>query len=329
MSSNNKQQQQDIISATNFNANTDVKYTKPKLNKSQGKSVGILNNSNKALLLSTPVILTWGVKEFVDEQNGKKSYTMALQFPNDEYITEQNTKFLEAMKGFENKLKQDALKYSKEWLNKTKTSAEVVDALFTPMLKYPKDKNTGDFDYIRAPTLNVKIGFWDDKFDCEVYDHEQKQVFPANDGSETNLMSLISKSSNVAVILKCGGLWFANGKFGCTWKLVQAAVKPKYSLKGKCLITMSSDESEKLRGDSGDEEQTQQRPSSSGRNTVEMVDDDDEEQENEDAEAEVVPQKQVAAEVAKVVEEEKTAAVAAVATTATRKVVRRKVAGDV
>ena len=327
MSSNNKQQQ-DIISATNFNANTDVKYTKPKLNKSQVKSVGILNNSNKALLLSTPVILTWGVKEFVDEQNGKKSYNMALQFPNDEYITEQNTKFLEAMKGFENKLKQDALKYSKEWLNKTKTSAEVVDALFTPMLKYPKDKNTGDFDYTRAPTLNVKIGFWDDKFDCEVYDHEQKQVFPANDGSETNLMSLISKSSNVAVILKCGGLWFANGKFGCTWKLVQAAVKPKYSLKGKCLITMSSDESEKLRGDSGDEEQ-QQRPSSSGGNTVEMVDDDDEEQDNEDAEAEVVPQKQVAAEVAKVVEEEKTAAVAAVATTATRKVVRRKVAGDV
>jgi hypothetical protein len=325
MSSNNKQQQ-DIISATNFNANTDVKYTKPKLNKSQGKSVGILNNSNKALLLSTPVILTWGVKEFVDEQTGKKSYTMALQFPNDEYITEQNTKFLEAMKGFETKLKQDALKYSKEWLNKTKTSAEVVDALFTPMLKYPKDKNTGDFDYTRAPTLNVKIGYWDEKFDCEVYDHEQKQVFPANDGSETNLMSLISKSSNVAVILKCGGLWFANGKFGCTWKLVQAAVKPKSSLKGKCLITMSSDDNEKLRGDSADEDQQQQRPSSSG-NTVEMVNDSDDEEENEDAE--VVPQKQVvAAEVAKVVEEEKTAAVAAVATT-TKKVVRRKVAGDV
>ena len=57
MSANNKQQQ-DILSATNFNANNDVKYTKPKINKSGGKSVGILNsNNNKQLLLSTPIIL--------------------------------------------------------------------------------------------------------------------------------------------------------------------------------------------------------------------------------------------------------------------------------
>ena len=315
MSSTNKQQQ-DILSATTFNANNDVKYTKPKINKSGGKSVGILNsNNNKQLLISTPIILTWGVNEFVDEQNGKKSYNMALQFPNDSYATEQNTKFLEAMKGFESKLRQDALKNSKEWLNKTKTSAEVVDALFTPMLKYPKDKNTGEFDYTRAPSLNVKLGYWNDEFDCEVYDHDQKQLFPANDATKTSLMSLIPKSANVAVILKCGGLWFANGKFGCTWKLVQAAVKPRVSFKGKCLITLSSDEVEKLK-EADDSETT---TSSTNDNTesssggIELVNDSDDEAEEK---------QQVVAEVAKVVEEEKK-------TVATKKVVRRKVAGEV
>lgn len=308
---NNKQQ--DILSATTFNANNDVKYTKPKINKSGGKSVGILNsNNNKQLLISTPIILTWGVNEFVDEQNGKKSYNMALQFPNDSYATEQNTKFLEAMKCFESKLRQDALKNSKEWLNKTKTSAEVVDALFTPMLKYPKDKNTGEFDYTRAPSLNVKLGYWNDEFDCEVYDHEQKQLFPANDSTKTSLMALIPKSANVAVVLKCGGLWFANGKFGCTWKLVQAAVKPRVSFKGKCLISLSSDEVEKLK-EGEDSEPASSSANDSESGSVELVNDSDDEAEEK---------QQVVAEVAKVVEEEKK-------TVATKKVVRRKVAGEV
>jgi hypothetical protein len=323
MTSTNKQQ--DILSATTFNANNDVKYTKPKINKSGGKSVGILNShNNKQLLLSTPIILTWGVNEFVDEQNGKKSYNMALQFPNDSYATEQNTKFLEAMKGFETKLKQDALKYSKEWLNKTKTSAEVVDALFTPMLKYPKDKNTGEFDYTRAPSLNVKFGYWNDEFDCEVYDREQKQLFPANDPTKTNLMALIPKSSNVAVILKCGGLWFANGKFGCTWKLVQAVVKQRESYKGKCLINLSGDDVEKLK--EGDENTSSSSSSSSfaehnDGGGIELVNDSDEEDESEKQEE----KQQIVAEVAKVVEE-KTVSVAPVTTT--KKVVRRKVTGD-
>lgn len=319
MSATNNKQQQDIISATTFNANNDVKYTKPKINKSGGKSIGILNaNNNKQLLLSTPIILTWGVNEFVDEQNGKKSYNMSLQFPNDSYATEQNTKFLEAMKGFEAKLKQDALKNSKEWLNKTKTSAEVIDALFTPMLKYPKDKNTGEHDYTRAPSLNVKLGYWNDEFDCEVYDHSQRQLFPANDPSKTNLLSLIPKSANVAVILKCGGLWFANGKFGCTWKLVQAAVRPKESLKGKCLITLSNDEVDKFRDDETSSSSSFSSATSDNESGgVELVNDSDDDEDDK--------QQEVVAEVAKavaIVEEEKKVV-------ATKKVVRRKVAGDV
>ena len=69
--------------------------------------------------------------------------------------------FLDSMKAFEQKIKDDALKNSKEWFGKSKMSAEVLDALFTPMLKYPKDKDTGEADYDRAPTLRVKIPFWE------------------------------------------------------------------------------------------------------------------------------------------------------------------------
>ena len=30
-------------------------------------------------------MLTWGINEYVDEQTGKRTYDMSLQFPKDEY----------------------------------------------------------------------------------------------------------------------------------------------------------------------------------------------------------------------------------------------------
>ena len=51
-----------MISTNDFNPSQDFKYVKAKINKSGGKSVGILNSkTNKALYLTTPLMLTWGV----------------------------------------------------------------------------------------------------------------------------------------------------------------------------------------------------------------------------------------------------------------------------
>ena len=139
------------------------------LNKSTGKSVH----------LSTPLMLTWGVTEWVDEKSGRKSYDMNLQFPREDYSTPNTEKFLENMIAFENKMKQDAVANSKEWLNKTKVSAEVVDALWTPMLRYPKNQETGEPDMDRPPTLRVKLPYYDDEFKCELYNMQQERVFPS------------------------------------------------------------------------------------------------------------------------------------------------------
>ena len=63
-----------IINATALNASNDIKYAKPRANKSGGKSVAILNNeTGKILYISTPLMLTWGVNERVDEDSGRVS----------------------------------------------------------------------------------------------------------------------------------------------------------------------------------------------------------------------------------------------------------------
>ena len=234
-----------IVNGMTFNRG-DYKFAKPKVNKSGGKSINVtLSSANSSLVITTPLMLTWGVNEYVDDSSGRKTYDMSLQFPKEEYATPETTEFLERLKDFENNIKESAIKNSKEWMNKAKLTEEVVDALFHPMLRYPKDPNTGEPDYTRAPTLRIKLGYWDEKFDCEVYDMDYKALFPKED-SDVSPVDLIAKGSNVSTAIRCGGIWFANGKFGVTWRLVQSVVKPKPSLKGRCFIQLSSNEKDKL-----------------------------------------------------------------------------------
>jgi hypothetical protein len=236
-----------IVMSNNFNASTDFIYTKAKLNERGGKSVGIINKSNKkALYLQTPLMLTWGVNVYVDDNTQKKSYDLALQFPNDDYNNPECAAFLKNMQDLEMRIKNDAITNCKEWLNKPKMSPDAVDALWSSMLKYPKDKATEEPDKSRAPSLKVKIPYWEGVFDkdLEVYSESHNLLFPNDDNVTIN--ELIVKGSNVATIIKCGGIWVANGKFGVTWKLFQAVVKPKTSLSGKCHIVLSDKDKEKL-----------------------------------------------------------------------------------
>jgi hypothetical protein len=233
-----------IVSGTAFNVNTDYVYTKPKLNANNGKSIGILNKHNmKSLYVSTPLMLTWGVNEWSDDKTGKKSFDLALQFPSEE--NSECTAFLKNMQELEMRIKSDVITNCKEWLGKPKMSSDAVDALWSPMLKYPKDKASDEFDYSRAPTLKVKIQYWENTFkNVELYNESGTLVFPNDDNS--SISDFIVKGSSVATIIQCGGIWVANGKFGVTWKLFQAVVKPRTTLSGKCHIVLSEKDKEKL-----------------------------------------------------------------------------------
>ena len=233
-----------IVDGTQLNIQS-IKYSAPKANASGGKSINILNKAtHSGLRISTPIMLTWGASDF--ENNGK--YDMSLQFPSEEYKNADTDAFFKNMEALEAKIKADALIYTKEWFGKVHKSADVVDALFTPMLKYPKVKGTKELDMTKPPSLRVKIPLWDGVWKCEIYDEEHKRTFPNADNPSITPLDLLQKGINVACLLQCGGLWFANGNFGITWKLIQAvAQKPRATLSGQCFIKLKTNDKEKLK----------------------------------------------------------------------------------
>lgn len=274
-----------VLNGATFNAASDFKYTAPKANKSGGKSVGIQNTKdNKSLHLSTPLMMTWGCSGYESPVTGKvESYDLSLQFPREQdgNYNEDTRSFLESMKQYEARIKADAIKNSKDWFGKSTMAPAVVDALFTPMLKYPKDKETGEPDYMRTPTLRIKVPYYDNTFRVEIYNLDRDMIFPDANDPELTPVDLIQKTQNVALVIQSGGVWFANGKFGTTWRLVQAVVQPKAAILGTrtCHVLLNSSAVATLKADRDAEEQEVSESNTVGATTVESSDEEEPEQE--------------------------------------------------
>ena len=263
-----------IIDGTTFNTDM-VMYGKAKPNAAGGKSINLLNKNTKTgLRITTPLMLTWGASEYVNPEGvGNDKFEMSLQFPTDEYSNDDCRAFLANIKALEEKIKKDAFENSSEWFGETHEHPSVINALYTPMLKYPKIKGTSKPDLSKMPTMRLKLPKWDGVYKCEVYDEDGEPLFPSKQNLTASPIEFLRKGAHVACIMQCGGMWFTNGKFTITWKLLQAVVqKPKATIQGTCFIKLKDTDKQRLK-DAKEPEETDEMTSGV------VVEDSDEEEE--------------------------------------------------
>lgn len=224
-----------------------IRFTPPKVNDKQGKSINIISNqTGRGLHISSPLLTTWGISDFVDQTTGVSDgkFSISLTFPNEEYATKNSTMFLDKIKAFESAILNEAVKNSELWWGE-KLTLDILKYSFFPILKFPKIKGTKKPDMSKSPTLSAKVPFYekDNRWNVELYDTNGTLIFPC-DNEEMTPAHFVPKLSNVACVLQCGGIWIGGKGWGVTWKLVQAVVKPKevVSVFGKCHIKLSEDE---------------------------------------------------------------------------------------
>lgn len=280
-----------VLSVDDWNT-TSVRYMQPKINDRGGKSINIISTqTNRGLHISTPLMMTWGISDFVDEKTGESDgkFSMSLVFPNDDYQTDSTNRFLEQLKAFENQILDDAVKYSDAWFGED-LSREVVKHNFFPFLKYSKDKMTKKIDTTKPPTIRARVPNYNNRWGVEIYDTASNIIFPCDNENMTP-MDFVPKKSKVACVLQCGGLWFGGKGWGITWKVNQCVVKPQevVSVFGKCHIQLSTDDIETMESSPAaiapdeDEEFASPTPVST------TVEDSDEEEELEEVVEESVP----------------------------------------
>ena len=164
---------------------------------------------------------------------------------------------------------------SQAWFRKAKLSDETLKELYTPMVKVSVDPETGEPNGKYPDSFAFKINKRDGKFkDFSIYD-ATKNVFDIEGTTDdpTDITKLIVKGALIKVVLKCNGIWVANGKFGCTWKAEQVRVKvPEGGLKEFAIMSDSDDE-----GDDDSGPLTRQVS-----NAVNMVEDSSDEEQEKD-----------------------------------------------
>jgi hypothetical protein len=236
----------EILNGSNFNVE-EITYSPMRVSPQGGKNIKLISSVNRRwIMMTTPLMDTYGASDYVDPNTGvgNGKYSMSLLFKGS---SEDTQKFLENMTALEDKIKRDALKHSKEWFGKLYTSSEVLEALWSPMLKYSKDPSTGEANKAKPPYINVKLQKYSEKWNCEVYDERGNIQYPLEDITSSSPLDLIPPSTEkrVRCVLQCGGIWITNGKFTVTWELKQVAVQaqaPPLMGQKKCYVPIVATE---------------------------------------------------------------------------------------
>ena len=226
-----------ITKFANFTTDA-VHFGSAKANSRGGKNVPLFDNNGNKLVLALPKSACWGMNENVDEASGRKSYSVNLRLTNDSTMT--NT-----FQTFEDWVVAQCVSHGKEWFGKSNMSEDVVRALFYPVLKYPKNKETGEPDTTRDPSVKLKVPFWEGEWKSELYSMKSEPLYtPQHKVPDMTPVEMVPMNSDIKALVQCDGLWFTAGRCGITFKLLQAKVEEPVRLEGGCFLDDSEDEDE-------------------------------------------------------------------------------------
>lgn len=137
---------------------------------------------------------------------------------------EQGSEFADKLGEFDEFVKNEALSKSKEWFKKNIDNMVVIETLYNPSLRQPRDKETGEITQKYPPSFRAKIPMSPDgKPECEVYEMVNGNAV------SVDLLDLMEKKSlkgaSITAIVKCSGIWFPQ-KFSASWQVQQLLIEP-------------------------------------------------------------------------------------------------------
>ncbi len=242
------------IAPKDINVN-NFKYSEVKTLASGAKAVYI-NYSSSKLRIQTPVMfLPYGVSEGFEDKKAEKKiekkdkkYNLTLSFKGQDENPKIET-FLNKMKEIEGKIINDAFDNREPWFKDDFDGNKAfVSRLFSPIIKIDKDKQTGKVIGKYPPTINFKLPYdtLNDKFNFQSFNMDDNELI---DFSE---IAVKLKSGKAQLIVELNSIWFAGGKFGCTWKV--NAGKFKCSVNNSISFIDDSD-TEKIKEDEEEDDE--------------------------------------------------------------------------
>ena len=204
------------------------------------KQVFINYNNGKFLIETPELYFPFGLYEDqATDSNGKitgSKYSLTTSLGKSD--NDNNVKFNELLTSIDKMVIKTCVENSLSWIKKKNITNKEVEFFYNKMVKKYKDKETGEESGKYPDSFKVKLNNYDNQFDCKVYDKSNVQ----NKLSDEDIKKNLSKGSRGKLLIQCNGIYFASGKFGVTWKLVQAKITPSKNMKEYAFLSSDSDE---------------------------------------------------------------------------------------
>jgi hypothetical protein len=200
-----------IVLPAKFDANL-CSISQPKALESGGKMSYLNYNGEKSLTIQTPSLPSpFGLNVY--DKAGPPKYSLDLALRG--YQENPKAKsFFKALTDLDDWMIDQGVKNSKLWF-KSEMNKEVLKHMYTPCVKFGKDKEGNPTSYPPNVKMNFKKARGSEEFDCSFYDAGFKQI------KGIPMSEMLVKKVEVTALMQCTGVWFAAGKFGLSWKAVQ------------------------------------------------------------------------------------------------------------
>jgi hypothetical protein len=144
------------------------------------------------------------------------------------------------MREIENRVIDEAFENRQVWLRDDYDGVKAfVAKLFTPIVKHDKNKETGKIENKYPPTMKIKVPY-DEKTDT--FNFECSDM----DGADLDFKSCMAKlkGAKAKLIIQFGGIWFAGGRYGCSWRIIRAKFEVMHLSSKVDFIADSDDEND-------------------------------------------------------------------------------------
>ena len=209
-----------IVQSASFSA-SKVSISQPKVLDSGGKLAYLNYGDARSLVMQTPSLPSpFGLNVF--DKNGPPKYSLdlALRGYNGATPNPKVKAFFDALTSLDEFMIDQGVKNSKLWF-KADMKREVVQAFYTPTVKFGRDKEGNQTPY--PPNVKLQLRRTRDGagFEAEFYDEKSKTNPNAKPIKDVPVEEMLVKKVEVTALMQCTGVWFAGGKYGLSWKAVQ------------------------------------------------------------------------------------------------------------
>lgn len=186
-----------------------------------GKMINISYNGQKLFMQLPSLIANYGLSVWPSDKGGYDKVHLDLSLTGYDGTNPNVKTFFDKMTQFDELLINTAMANSKAWFRKIIANRDIAQAVFTPLVKFSKDKVTSEISTQYPPVIRLQIPRnKNGEIDIEIYDASRNRL---------KFDDVDFKKAAVTAIVQVSSVWLISGKFGVTMKVQQMKINQSQS----------------------------------------------------------------------------------------------------